>query len=448
MKVFAIVGKPNVGKSTFFNRLVRKRLAIVHDEPGVTRDRNLSIVDYKGYHFIIIDTGGFDLDVKEVIPQKMREQAHLAIEEADGIIFFTDRTLGWTLKDSQVLDILRRSEKPLYFVVNKVDSPNHEVDLPEFYESGVEKLFAISAAHGRGVSDLLEEMAKDFPTIIEEDSNTPEKEQISIAIVGRPNAGKSSLTNALLGETKQIVDSTPGTTRDSVDSFCKYHGKKLKIIDTAGIRQKSRVSYRVDQYSMVAAIKSIERCDVVLLVIDATEGVVEQDARIAGYVLDRGKSIIIIYNKWDLVSKDNKTLEKTKQEIRDQLAFLSFAPILFISAQTGKRVSNIFDQVMETYAQYTKRIQTSDLNQILQSIILRHSPPSKGKRRTKLYYTAQVSSAPPSFIITSNNPAAINTSYQRFMNNQFRHFFGFEGTPIRIFWRDKKQSNNAGEESK
>jgi len=443
MKVFALVGKPNVGKSTFFNRLARKRLAIVDEMPGVTRDRNMSIVDYKGYQFMLIDTGGFEPDSKEIIPQKMKEQSQLAVEEADGIIFLLDKNSGWTHQDREIYEFLRRSDKPVYFAVNKIDHVNHEPDIAEFYESGAEEIIAVSAEHGLGVMTLLETMAIDFPDISGKKSGQEEeKDIISISFVGRPNAGKSSLVNHFIGKTKQIVHETPGTTRDPVDNYCKYHQQELCLIDTAGIKRKSRVSMKIDKYSMIAALKSIERSDVALMVIDATEGVVEQDARIAGYVIERGKALILIVNKWDLIEKDGKTLNKMTQDIRDKLKFLDFAPILFVSAKTGKRVSNILDKVMDIYKEFSKRIQTSDLNQVLESITARHTPPINGSRQTKLYYAAQVSVRPPTFMITSNYPKSINLSYRRYVTRQFRQFFGFEGSPIRILWRDRSRKGS------
>ena len=440
MKVFALVGKPNVGKSTLYNRLAKKRLAIVHEQPGVTRDRNLAMINYKGFKFFLIDTGGFEPESKEAIPQKMREQSQLAVEEADGILFITEKDSGWTPQDEGIFEFLRRSQKPVYFAVNKIDSEKHEASMAEFYESGCGDIFPISAAHGRGIPDLLQAVAADFPEIVEGASETGADDEIlSIAIVGRPNAGKSSLLNQFVGENKQIVHDSPGTTRDPVDHIYKYHGQSFRLIDTAGIRKKSRVSFVLDKYSMVAALKSIERADVVLLVIDAAEGVVEQDARIAGLILERGKAVILVINKWDLVEKDSKTMDKAKDDLRDKLSFVSFAPSLFISAKTGQRVHKIMEKVLEIQKEYQKRIQTSDLNQILQSILARHQPPSVGSRRVKLFYATQVATRPPTFIITSNAPNYIRESYHRFMMSQFRHFFGFEGTPIRIFWRDKNK---------
>ena len=440
MKVFALVGKPNVGKSTLFNRLAKKKLAIVHEQPGVTRDRNLAMINYKGYRFLLIDTGGFEPESKEAIPQKMREQSQLAVEEADGIFFITEKDSGWTPQDQGIFDFLRRSQKPVYFAVNKIDSDKHEASLAEFYESGHGDIYPVSAAHGRGIQELLESVAADFPEISKAtDETDSDSAIISIAIVGRPNAGKSSLLNQFIGENKQIVHESPGTTRDPVDHIYKYHGQTFRLIDTAGIRKKSRVSLVLDKYSMVAALKSIERANIVLLVIDATEGIVEQDARIASHIIERGKALMLIVNKWDLVEKDSKTMDRAKADLQDKLSFVSFAPSLFISAKTGQRVHKIMEKVLEIQKQYQKRIQTSDLNQILQSILARHQPPSVGRKRVKLYYATQVATRPPTFIVTSNSPRLIRDSYHRFLMSQFRHFFGFEGTPIRIFWRDKNK---------
>jgi len=446
MKIFALVGKPNVGKSTLFNRLARKRIAIVNKTPGVTRDRNTEIINFKGFNFILIDTGGFEPKSKEIIPQKMKEQSQLAVEEADGIIFLLDQESGWTGQDQDIFDYLRRSHKPIYFTVNKVDNPKHELRVSEFYESGAEEVFSISGEHGLGIVDLLEHISEDFPEInLAETDQNDETDLLSVAIVGRQNAGKSSLTNHFLGKNQQIVDATPGTTRDPVDNICKFHGDSIRLIDTAGIKRKSRVSLLIDKYSMIAAIKSIERADVALLMIDATEGIVEQDMRIAGYIVDRGKALVIVINKWDLIEKDNKTLEKMREEVYLQMPFVAFAPIVFVSAKSGQRVQSVLEKVKDVYQQYTKRIQTSDLNNIIQIITERHTPPVKSGRATKIFYASQVSVKPPTFAIISNNPKAINTSYQRYVMKQFRHYFNFEGTPLKIFWREKSKKNKLEE---
>ncbi|MGK0290155.1 MAG: GTP-binding protein [bacterium] len=437
--IIAVVGRPNVGKSTLFNRFARKRIAIVNDQPGVTRDRNMSFIDFKGYQFTLIDTGGFEPDTVEEIPKQMREQSQLAVEEADGIIFVLDRTQGWSYQDRDILHFLRKSKKPVYFAVNKVDEYHHEKDLAEFYESGVENIYPVSGSHGYGVMDLLEAIAVDFPNITEAEVKE-ESEMLSVAMVGRPNAGKSSIVNCFLGEERHIVHDEPGTTRDPIDSYITHKGRNFCLIDTAGIRKKSRVSYVVDKYSMIASLKSIEKSDVVLLMIDATEPAVEQDARIAGYIIERGRALIIVVNKWDLVKKKKGTLDTMKQDIRDRLKFLTFAPIIFVSAKTGKKVPEVLDLVEKTYVQFTKRVQTSDLNKIVESMVLRHGPPRKGGKATKFYYASQVTIKPPTFVITTNNPAAINSSYHNYVVGQFRHYFDFEGTPLKIIWK-KKDSN-------
>lgn len=447
--VIALVGRPNVGKSTFFNRLARKRIAIVDDQPGVTRDRNMAFVDYKGYHFTMIDTGGFEPDSTEYIPKKMREQSQLAVEEADAIIFVLDRTLGWNPQDREIWDYLRRSEKPVYFAVNKVDGPKHELEIVEFYESGAERLFPVSAEHGRGIIELLESIEERFPEIGNDEKEDSPEDMISVAVVGRPNAGKSSIVNRFLGEEKHIVHHEAGTTRDPIDSYYKYHGKTFKLIDTAGIRKKSRVSMLLDKYSMIASLKSVERADVALLVLDATEGVVDQDMRIARLVMERGRSLVIVVNKWDLVNKDSSTLEKMKEEILYQLKFVDFCPVLFVSALSGKRLPKVIDTVMEVHKERYKRVQTADVNRILESILIRHMPPARRGRPTKLYYASQVASAPPVFTFTSNNPDSIPDSYRRFMESQLRHYFGFSGTPVKIFWRnrDSKKETDSQEKS-
>lgn len=444
MKIFALVGRPNVGKSTLFNKLAKKRIAIVDRQPGVTRDRNTAVVDYEGYRFILIDTGGFEPDSQEVILQKMREQSQLAVEEADGIVFLADRTFGWTPQDRDIYDYLRRSEKPVYFAVNKVDSRRHLSEIAEFYESGAETVFPISGEHSRGIASLLEAMEEDFKEIRPEEREREERNVLSLAIVGRQNVGKSSIVNQFIGTGRQIVDETPGTTRDPVDNYIRYNGQEVRLIDTAGLKKKSRVSFVVDKYSMIAAIRSIERADVVLLTIDATEGVVEQDARIAGYVLERGKAMIIAVNKWDIVEKDSTTLERMRKRIKERLAFVDFAPVVFVSAKTGRRIPVLLEKTGDVYRQYAKRIQTADLNRIVHSVTSRHTPPSKGGRSTKIFYATQVATHPPSFVIKTNNPRGIGVSYQRFVTGQLRRCFDFEGTPIRLFWRENSSKNPRG----
>ncbi|MDT8446923.1 MAG: ribosome biogenesis GTPase Der [bacterium] len=438
MKLIALVGKPNVGKSTLFNRLVGRRYAIVGAQPGVTRDRNIAPVDRKGYRYLLMDTGGFEPEAVEGIPAKMKEQSRLAVEEADIILFVMDRSSGLTVNDKDIYRYLSQSEKPVYVVVNKVDSDKHEEGLGEFYELGAETLFDVSAEHGRGISELLEFLGEQHPEILNPD-DPREDDALSIALLGRPNAGKSSLANAFLGENKQIVHDEPGTTRDPVDNYFQFQGQRIRLIDTAGLKRKARVSQKVDQYSMAGSIRSIERCDVGLLVIDATEGVVEQDARIGGYILERGRGVVIVVNKWDLVAKDSKTLQKMERDIRDRLEFLAFAPILFVSAMTQQRVPKILEAAMAVFEQYQKRVRTADFNKVLEEVTLRHQPPGRAGKKPRLYYGAQVSIKPPSFVIHTNEPDLLSESYRRFMVNQLRYYFGFEGTPINVFWRAKNK---------
>ncbi|OGG96020.1 MAG: ribosome biogenesis GTPase Der [Candidatus Lambdaproteobacteria bacterium RIFOXYD2_FULL_50_16] len=448
MKLIALVGKPNVGKSTLFNRLVGRRQAIVGAEPGVTRDRNISLVQKKGLRYLLMDTGGFEPEAEEGIETKMREQSRLAVEEAEIILFVLDRQSGLTEQDREIYQYLRSSQKPLYLLVNKTDGDSHEADLGEFYELGAADLFAVSGEHGRGLGDLLERLAEDHPDLIfEEDEDARPEEIMSIALLGRPNAGKSSLANAILGENRLIVHHEAGTTRDPVDQEFRFQGNNLRLIDTAGLKRKARVSQQVDHYSMVGSIRSIERCDIGLLVIDATAGVVEQDARIAGYIVERGRGLVVVVNKWDLIEKDSKTLKKMEQEIRDQLNFIDWAPILFVSALNNQRVPKLLEKALEVYEQYCKRVKTADLNRILEEVTLRHNPPGKRGRRTKIYYGTQVSIRPPSFVFHTNDPTSINQSYHRFMSNQLRQYFGFEGTPIHLFWRDRS-GNKKNEDPK
>jgi len=437
--MIALVGKPNVGKSTLFNRLVGRRQAIVGAQPGLTRDRNLATVERRGFRYLLMDTGGFEPEVTEGIPAKMKEQSRLAVEEADVILFILDRQSGLTEQDREIYRYLAQSGKSVYVVVNKVDGDNHESMIGEFYELGAEEVFAVSAEHGRGVGDLLDTVALKHPDI-EAEKEEKSDELLSIALLGRPNAGKSSLSNAFLGENKQIVDATPGTTRDPIDNDFQFHGEKIRLIDTAGLKRKARVSQQVDHYSMVGSIRSIERCDVGILVIDGTIGVVDQDARIGGYIDDAGKGVVIVVNKWDLVDKDSRTMKAMEQSIREKLEFLAYAPILFVSAVTGQRTPKVLEAAQKVFEQCKRRVSTSDFNRVLSEVTLRHSPPGKGARKTRLYYGSQVSTRPPTFVIHTNDPGALLESYKRFLAKQLRQYFGFDGTPLKIFWRDKNKS--------
>jgi GTP-binding protein len=452
--IVAIVGRPNVGKSTLFNRLVGRRSAIVEKMPGVTRDRNYGISKYHGYEFIAIDTGGFEPVAESSLRKQMVQQARRAVEEADCVLFIVNAQEGWTPADGEIYRTLVEANTKLYVVVNKADNPRLEEESSDFYQLGVETIYPVSAEHNRGIDGLLEEVNHLVPLKMEEkqvydEEDDRSKEPIAVAVIGKPNAGKSSIVNALLRKERMIVDSVSGTTRDPVDSHCNYEGREYLLVDTAGIRRRGKVSQKIETFSIVSALKSIERADVTLLIIDAEEGITEQVMKIAGYANERKKSLLIVMNKWDLVKKDGKTLKQVEEEVYDRLGFISFAPILFVSAKTGQRVPQIFEKILIVHGQYVRRIQTSDLNTILQLIVNQHPPPSKSGRPTKVYYGNQVSVAPPTFVFMTNNPEKTNFAYERYIANQFRYHFGFEGTPLNFIWRKKKsaRSRNAGKKS-
>lgn len=452
--IVAIVGRPNVGKSTLFNRLVGRRSAIVEKKPGVTRDRNYGISKYHGYEFIAIDTGGFEPVAESLLRKQMVQQARLAVEEADCVLFVVNAQEGWTPADGEIYRTLVEAETRLFVVVNKADNPRLEEESTDFYQLGVEIIYPVSAEHNRGIDGLLEEVDQLVSLKMEEKRDSTEevdrsKEPIAVAVIGKPNAGKSSIVNALLRKERMIVDSVSGTTRDPVDSHCSYEGREYLLVDTAGIRRRGKVSQKIETFSIVSALKSIERADVTLLIIDAEEGITEQVMKIAGYANERKKSLLIVMNKWDLVKKDGTTLKQVEEEVYDRLGFISFAPILFVSAKTGLRVPQIFEKILSVHGQYIRRIQTSDLNTILQLIVNQHPPPSKSGRPTKVYYGNQVSVAPPTFVFMTNNPEKTNFAYERYIANQFRYHFGFEGSPLNFIWRKKKsaRSNNTGKKS-
>lgn len=434
--VIAIVGRPNVGKSTLFNRIIGKRKAIVENEPGVTRDRNYADVKWDGNLFTLIDTGGFEPVSKDRIFIQMREQCQLAMEEADIILFVMDGKEGINPSDTEITDILRRLNKPVFFVINKIDTKKQEERIYEFYRLGIENLYPISAEHGIGIDRLMEEVMKVLPQY-------PDRREFEdatkIAVIGRPNVGKSSLINRILGYERLIVDEAPGTTRDTIDTLFEKDGRRYILIDTAGIRRKSRISLRIEKYSIVEALKTIDRSDVSLLMIDSQEGVTDQDCHLGGFINERGKGCIILVNKWDLIEKGSHTISKYKEAVYDRLKYLSYAPILFISALTGQRVNKILDLVDRVILELKKRIPTSKLNRSFQQWIENHPPPLYKNRLLKLNYITQVSIDPPTFIIYSNMPDGIHHSYERFLINQIRKTYGFEGVPIRIKYRSKRK---------
>jgi GTP-binding protein len=432
--IIAIVGRPNVGKSTLFNRIAGGKRAIVWDEPGVTRDRNYADVEWEEKVFTLIDTGGFEPVSKDRIFIQMREQCQLAMDEADVILFMMDGKEGLTPSDKEIADILRRLNKPVFYIVNKIDGPKHEERALEFYGLGVEPIYSISAEHGYGVNGLMDDVLKALPSLTE---GKWDEDVTKVAVVGRPNVGKSSLINRLLGYKRVLVDEVPGTTRDAIDTLFEKDGKKYVLIDTAGIRRKSRISLRLEKYSIVEALRTIDRSEVALLLLDSREGVTDQDARIGGFIHDKGKGCILVVNKWDLVEKDSQTMVRYEREVRENLKYLSYAPIVFISALTGQRVRNVLDVVDHVSEQTKKRIPTSPLNKYFGKWVEKFPPPIYKGRSVKLNYITQVSTAPPTFVIYANFPDGIHFSYERYLVNQMRETFSFEGVPVRFRFRKK-----------
>lgn len=437
----AIVGRPNVGKSTFFNRLLGHRRAIVDDTPGVTRDRNYADITRFDRPFILIDTGGFEPVTENRLLQQMREQSRLAIDEADVIIFMMDARSGLTPADIEVADMLRRVKKPVFYVVNKVDGEKLENDSMEFYSLGVEQFYTISAEHNRGVTDLVENIIEVFPPA---DAPDPAENVTRIAVVGRPNVGKSSLVNRLLGYERVVANPTAGTTRDSVDTPFTCNKKPYVLIDTAGIRRKGKTTEKLEKYSVCDALRSIERADVVLMVINAEEGVTEQDERIAGYIHEAGKGCVFVINKWDLLEKDNATLGIYIDKIRTGFKYLAYAPIVCVSAVSGQRTGKIISTVDAVMEQFCKRVSTSELVQVFNAAIDAHHAPLSHGRRVKFYFATQVATRPPAFVIFTNQPENIHYSYERYLINKFREAFGFDGVPLRIMFRgrDKTSASN------
>ncbi len=434
--IVAIVGRPNVGKSTLFNRIAGGKKAIVFDEPGVTRDRNYADVEWGDARFTLIDTGGFEPASKDRIFVQMREQCQLAMDEADVILLVMDGKEGLTPSDREIADLLRRQEKPVFYVVNKIDGPQHEDKAYEFYSLGIEDLYSISAEHRYGVDDLIDQVVKGFPTSVEE----PKDEKgTKVSVIGRPNVGKSSLINRLLGYKRVLVDEVPGTTRDAIDTPIERDGKRYILIDTAGIRRKSRISLRLEKYSIVEAFRTIDQSDVVLLVLDAAEGVTDQDARVGGFIHEKGKGCILLINKWDLIRKDSETIKEFEKKVYEDLKHLSYAPILFISALTGQRVDRILDLIDQVAGEARRRIPTSALNKRFGQWVEKHTPPLYKNRRVKLNYITQVSVVPPTFLIYTNIPEGIHVSYERYLINQMREEFSFEGVPIRLYFRKKRK---------
>jgi len=435
--IVAIVGRPNVGKSTLFNRIIGKRISIVHDRPGVTRDRIYGETDWNGKHFTLIDTGGIEPSSNDVILRQMKRQVDFAIDTADLILFMVDGKEGMTSADEDVAQLLRRSGKPVILVVNKIDNYIDSFDNYEFYQLGFEDPIFISASHGLAVGDLLDRITDYIKKhgIVQED-----EEVTKVAIVGRPNVGKSSLLNNILGEERVIVSDIPGTTRDAIDTHFKVDGKKMIFIDTAGIRRKSRINEDVEYYSVLRAIGAINRANVVLMVLDASQDITEQDKRIAGMAHDAGKAIIIIVNKWDLIEKDTYTTEEFNRKIRAEFAFMQYAPIIYVSAKTGQRVNRIIKTIDSVMENYTMRVKTNVLNNLISEATAISEPPTIKGRKLKIYYATQTDVKPPTFVFFVNDNELFHFSYERYLENTIRQAFGFEGTPIRIKSRQKKGS--------
>ena len=436
--IVAIVGRPNVGKSTLFNVLARERIAIVEDTPGITRDRITAEVSWSGREFTVIDTGGIEPDSKDILLSQMREQAVMAMEMADVIIFLTDVRQGLTDQDGKVADMLRRSAAPVVLAVNKVDAyEKQQLDVYEFYNLGLGDPLPISAANRQGLGELLDAVIACF----KEGAGLGEEEdlRVKVAVIGKPNVGKSSLINKILGENRLVVSDIPGTTRDAIDTDFSRNGKDYVLIDTAGLRRKNKIKEDLEHYMILRAVGAIERADVAVLLIDAKEGVSEQDAKIAGLAHNRGKAVIIAVNKWDAVPKETMTAKRTEEKIRNILSFMPYAEVVFISALTGQRVSKLFDVIDMVAENHAMRIQTGVLNEILSEATAMKQPPQDKGRSLKIYYGTQVSVKPPTFVLFVNSNKLMHFSYERYLENQIRDTFGFRGTPIRIYTREKNR---------
>ena len=456
MPIVALVGRPNVGKSTLFNRIVGQRLAVVHDQPGTTRDRLVAPAEWNGIAFTVVDTGGIEIlsdavaagrrpgpervlaqDSAPFIPL-MRAQAEQAIYDADAIIFLTDAAGGLTAGDREVADILRRARCPIFLAANKADNPGLRQTALEFYGLGLGTVYPISALHGTDVADLLDDVVEALPPSEPE----AEDESIKLAIVGRPNVGKSSLLNKLLGEERAIVSPVPGTTRDAIDTYLEWEGTPITLIDTAGIRRRGKIGRDVERYSVLRALRAIQRADVALLVIDGVEGVTAQDAHVASFILDEWASVVVLINKWDAVEKDTHTVAEYTRWVRETLRFLDYVPVLFISALTGQRVHKVVPTALAVREARFRRISTGDLNRLVQNALARHAPPSKRGKRLKIYYVSQPGVDPPTFVFHVNDPDLVHFSYKRYLENRLREAYEFPGTPLRLIFRRRERRND------
>ena len=433
--IVAIVGRPNVGKSTLFNRIAEKRVSIVDDTPGVTRDRIYADAEWTGHEFALVDTGGIDFDENDALLPAMRNQAKLAMEEADVILFVVDGKVGITEVDQQIVGMLRTAKKPVVLAVNKVDSIKGIPDSYEFYGLGLGEPIAVSAVNALNLGDLLDAIVKELPTEVEV---ADEPDTIRVAVVGRPNVGKSSLVNALLGEERLVVSNIPGTTRDAVDTYFKHDGVTFVFVDTAGMRRRGKIDAALERYSVIRSLRAIDRADVVLMVIDAAEGVSEQDKKIAGYVHESGRASVLVVNKWDLIQKDGKTSLRYTETMRQELGFMQYSPVVFLSAMTKQRVSRIPEVVKYVAEQHAMRVSTSLLNQVVRDAVGINPPPSDRGRKLKIYYATQAAVKPPTIVFFVNDPELMHFSYLRFLENKLREAFGFEGTPLKLVVRPRQ----------
>ncbi|MBO2945040.1 ribosome biogenesis GTPase Der [Paenibacillus sp. F411] len=436
--VVAIVGRPNVGKSTIFNRLIGDRLAIVEDKPGVTRDRIYGNAEWNGKQFSVIDTGGIEIDGEDMILKSIRIQAELAIEEADVIVFMCDAKAGLTQSDEEVAQILFRSGKPVLLAINKVDNMKRAEDIYEFYSLGFGDPIGISGSHGTGIGDLLDEVVDALPELTEEEYD---EDVIKVALIGRPNVGKSSLVNAILGEERVIVSDIAGTTRDAIDTPFEKDGQRYVLIDTAGMRKRGKVYETTEKYSVMRAMRAIERADVVLVLINGEEGIIEQDKHIAGYAYEAGKASLFVVNKWDVVEKDDKTMQHFQNKIRDHFLFMTYAPVVFLSALTKQRLQKLLPVVKHVAEQHSLRIQTHLLNDVVSDAVAINPPPTDKGKRLRINYATQVAVKPPTMVVFVNDPELMHFSYERYLENKIRAAFNFEGTPIRIFTRRKSDES-------
>lgn len=434
--VVAVVGRPNVGKSTIFNKFAGKRISIVEDTPGVTRDRIFAEVEWLNKYFTLIDTGGIEPESEDIILSQMRNQAMLAMDMAHVILFVVDGKAGMTAADKEISQLLRKTKKPVILVVNKIDNQNQYDNIYDFYELGLGTPFAISGANSMGLGDLLDEIVENFPEGLDTEYD---EDVIRVAITGKPNAGKSSILNNILGEDRVIVSPIAGTTRDAIDTYLEKNDKKFLLIDTAGLRRKSKIYETVEKYSVIRAMSAVDRAEVVLIVIDALEGVTEQDTKVAGIAHDEGKACVFIINKWDLIEKDNKTMGNYTKEIKEKFPFMMYAPILFVSAKTNQRINKILEMVEYVASEHSKRVSTSALNDVIGEAVMLNQPPSDKGKRLKIYYGSQTDIKPPKITLFINDKDLTHFSYQRYIENKIRENFGFEGTSIKFEYREKNR---------